>query len=430
MGHKVHVCSMTRLLLFSLFLLVFLRPHPEAFGSLLAVYLFDLAVVCSLVLAMLIAGERRGLPSSAAPWCGMGFMALIFLYVILLLHAEPVLVFEASKIAYYLFFVVAVLYVFISPASNVRWQLNGTLDAMVFLLAAIAVIQLFEVAIVNDLVGSIWGTKKLRGLSSSSPRVFSSFYNANWLGIVAAMLLVTYARRIMLFHRAKAMNWVLAFLCLFLLLVSGARSGLLAMLVGLTLLFGGRLLSRRLRLISFRHIFLSFVVGAFCVALSWSALSDNKRITEVIAFVSTGDLSSIPSAAIRIDQWQQSVYAISNSPLFGLGGVGEALSPHNSFLFMALLFGLVGAVMVMLVFASLIAALSKGFGKGGFAAPLISILLVGSFTAEFFFTTQVMLAFFLILACWYESGFIHRRIDGTSFEVLAFRRYSHQSGTD
>ena len=420
---------MIRWLFFFLFILVFLRPHPDAFGALQAVYIGDFAVIILLVISILIAWDRRGFPSKAVPWIGVGFMALIFLYTILILSGEAALVIEASKFSYYFFLVVIFLYVFITPKSQVTyWWFNAALDVMVILLSIIAVIQLFEITILKELVGSIWGTHKLRGLSSSSPRVFSSFYNANWLGIVAAMLLVTYMRRILLSSRVRAMDWGLALLCLFLLLSSGSRSGLLAMMVGVILLFFFWVLHTRLQLRSIRFILLCILIGVSGVALLWPVLSDNQRIAEVMRFLSTGNIMDIPSAAIRIAQWVQSVNAMSDNLLFGLGKSGETLSPHNSFLFMALLFGVGGAAMVMLVFFSLVIAMSKGFRKGRSVVPLVGILIAGSFTAEFFFTTQVMLAFFLILACWYESGSVNQKVVEIGVDDPPYRQHSQQAG--
>jgi hypothetical protein len=78
--------------------------------------------------------------------------------------------------------------------------------------------------------------------------------------------------------------------------------------------------------------------------------------------------------------------------------------PHNSFLFMVLLFGILGAIPILLTLASAILALNRGMGGGIMhILPLLIVITLSACTGEYLFATQVMLAFFLISACWIEE---------------------------
>jgi hypothetical protein len=413
-----------------IFLLVFLRPHIDAIGPVFAVYFGDLLLAVFVSIFLIGKGDSLRISETSAAFIATSLIGMLFPLILIFFRPEFGTLTEAGKFFYYLIFTLALLSISgVSPEN--RRDLNRALDLMVIPISLVAAIQLLEIPGLVDLIWNLWGTAKLRGLSSGSPRVFSTFYNSNWYGVVMAMLCLTYLRRVTNLKVRLARNAGLFILSFCLLVTSGSRSAFLAFAIGASILWlmnlAWSLAGSRSR--GNRGTLLIVLLGAFLFFALVTLGASYKRVAEIMLFIGSGDISDIRSATERIQSWIWALDTLTGHEIMGIGEIGKQLAPHNSFLFMMLLFGAIGSMGILVALLSFILALgNSSIGRSiTLCAPLLALLAAASLTGEFLFSTQVMLIFLLVAACWFEGAcngitiFHNYRSVGKDSKVIAVR---------
>lgn len=389
--------------LFLVFLLVFLRPHSDLLGSFFAVYGGDLILFGFLVFFAIFLKAKNFNCTYLSESRKISFFILLFSSIVILFHFDIRVVAEYGKFIYYYLFTCLISILFISRGVEFHHKFNEFLDFIFVLIGIIAFSQLFELPIVNSIFGIIWGTDKLRGISTFSPRVYSSFYNSNWFGVVMGMLLLLYIRRLLILNLYKINNFIFCVMAFCLLLMSGSRSAFLATGLCVLPLILQLINQRNKKSNTGAYIFLilSIIIFLSFIPFIWPKLSQNRRVAEVIAFSGNRDISEISSGASRVDSWNRAALVLSENIFLGVGGEAEKLSPHNSFLYLSLLFGSLGAFLLILSFYKNVISIAIELKSRPYDAfPLYMMIFLISFTGEYLVSTQIVLSFMLILICW------------------------------
>lgn len=388
--------------------LVWLRPHPDALPAALAVYVGDVLLFAVVLVAIVANLPRIGARSvSIAPAVLAGVLALYPTVAVVLSGFDP----ERTKgllITAYLFLVSLALLVLVDGVPMfrrlIRWKVQRI---AVWTVLGVALVQLFMGNAVEPAVHALWGSTRLRGLGFAAPRIYGTFYNANWFGIVMAIVLV-HAIWLSLMRRSGWTNYVTIAGATGGLIASGSRSALIAGVLGVA---GCALaLAWKLRVRTVVHtIFAVTVLGGslFVLFAVNDTFAGSSRYTEIIAAVSSGDFTGIGSAQERVEAWRLYASAVADRPFLGPGEVSLQTTAHNSYLSAAALFGVPGggALILLLLFVSAYVAglhTHRRFYRYG---TYMVVFAAGAATAEYWFTTQVYLALVMILLAFAaESG--------------------------
>lgn len=368
---------------YGLFWLNLLRPNPEIAPAIIAVFWLDaifVGVALTFLLLALIDGRRI-----------QRFWVIFSLGMLLLALFPLVLGALEGKITYS----IRLIYVSVLlPIVFGVWFRCGSklpiLYAKALLLSAVPIsaivfFQLMHIYPVTDWVHWLWGTDKLRSLQSTSPRVYGSFYNANWFGVYSVFLAVCawglfYTREIAKLSFALYLILAVAFI-----VVSGSRTAL----IGIAVVVVSALL-----VVSFRRGIRQFIrvtVGLFLVlaAILFGATRFiDERFLRRWRELFTGEVVS--SADSRFETWVISWSRVLENPLVGTGVMG---APHNSYLATLEAFGFIFGGLVLALYVALVGSswlLSKR-QEATIVVPILMAFSVMAATAEFFYTTQLMI---------------------------------------
>ena len=366
-----------------LFWLNLFRPNPEIAPGVIAVFWLDavyVGVALTLLMFALIDGRHIKLG-----W-------VIFSLGMLLLALFP-LVFGA--IEYKITYSIRLIYVtvFLPILFGVWFQAGSkvpTLYAKALLfsaapIGAIVFFQLMHFYPVTDWVHWLWGTDKLRSLQSTSPRVYGSFYNANWFGVYSVFLAVCawglfHIRQIGKLSFALHLLLAVAFI-----VVSGSRTALigLAVVVVSALLVLG--VQRGIR--QFVRVTVGLFLGLVVILFSAGRFLDERFLKRWLELFSG---EGVVSAAGRFATWASSWSRVSENPLGGGGVMGI---PHNSYLATLEAFGLMFGGLVLGFYVALVGSswLLAKRQEATIVVPILMAFSVMAGTAEFFYTTQLMI---------------------------------------
>ena len=311
---------------------------------------------------------------------------------------------EATKLVYYLLFCFS-LFLLGGRRNRAPDGLLNVFTACYVVIVFVAVVQYLAIQPVNQIALSIWGDEKLRSFVSSplNARVFSTFMNANWFGWAAGSFLIFYLQ-FWLLADVKERRWI-AGLCLsafFALVMSGSRSALLALIpaMGVSIFLHWRQFRARKLAVGL----LMFLVAAY-IAVDYIVadllLSRFIDLFEAIASQSGG----VTTASTRIELWQVGLAVVAENPLFGAGSEVGFLA-HNSYITLALYFGIPGAALACLVLGAAMWLSILDAPQKRCAIPLIVLTLFMFMTGEFILSTQVMLTLFLM--CWMVAHYAGR----------------------
>lgn len=383
--------------------LIFLRPHPEGLLPTSAVYIGDIALVGTLALALLIVGVSKSVsvPSYGLDWIVVtaGVLALL-IAIVGAAGFKDDRVGEIVKIGYYS----AVLFTMLilcrrQPAMLSVFQ-DRAMAGVFVLVAIVALTQYYEPVVLVDVVHGIWGTVKLRPEGALEPRIYGTFFNANWFGIILALFIIYFLDGA---FEGGQLGWNigLTLLGLMLLILSGSRSGLGAMVCGLTVLLAGTIgwskhSARRKGVIA-----CGMVVGlSVAIWVGPRVVEYWSRFEELYVYLAGAEVEAPESLSVRVELWSEYLREIARRPLVGPGLTIRGTTPHNSFLAAASGFGVVGGLAALgLVTGQVAMARRIGGVDGGVGVimPYVTVVGVGMLFSEMVFTTQLMLGFFVII---------------------------------
>jgi O-antigen ligase len=384
--------------------LILLRPHPEQVPAAIAVYGSDLLLLAVLAFSFL----RRGsldFPRHVRIEVIGGILLLLVAWIATVpnlyrLHGAPDVV---------RFTVYGLVYLLLAQ-ELFRNRVHGStvrdwLDRIFVLTALIAVLQLLDPPIVGEVVRSVWGSEKLRSLTTGYPRVFASFYNANWFGVyLVFMLSIWLSSPEESFRTPKSGLWKLG-LWVPMLFFSGSRTAVIGTIVVLALALP-RLLSGLLPRLSTRGVIISTILVATLAAGGYQFLDRNDKLVEryVSFWLLLTEGKDDPSVANRLDLWAEGLATVEDRPWVGYGALEGQRTPHNSYIAVALAMGIPVTVLVLvgsgfLLLEALLRSVTSSASFYGAFFLFCSSLGVIAMSGEYFFATQVMLLWVLLLAC-------------------------------
>jgi hypothetical protein len=383
----------TELLVGLMFVLVLLRPHPAAFPPMVSLYVGDLLLSTVVVFfgAVAVLGRSRQLLAIRAD-IFLGWTALAAMMLLLAMRGivDTKLAIEAGKLFYYVFF--CALLNRLTWIHDVSAEVVWRIFVVTFSVGAfVAVIQYFSVAYMYSVVTAIWGDDKLR----SFVRVYGTFYNPNWFGWFAGAAGLVWLQLVIAPGQKSVRGfWVLLLISLMLLVMSGSRSAVIAFVAGaaVAILMQGfaRGVSSLLKI--------GLILGvAFMAAAYWIDIeSVFKRLTAIASLIE-GNIGEVETASTRVETWFLSLDQIIAAPILGAGSQTGILA-HNSYLTLAMYFGIPAATLALLVLACALYILVGSARYRTRVVPLVMQMAVMWMTGEFLLSTQVMLTFFLL--CW------------------------------
>ena len=380
--------------------LIWLRVHPASTSPVLSVYAADAALVVVL-LGALLTNLESALQYRISTWkvCLIASLLVYATTVVVVTGGEHERIVALIKVIYLALTTMAiVIMVEISPSFRrmMDWRVQRVFVGLVFIVVAA---QLFLTGGFQSFVHAAWGTEKLRGLAFSAPRVYGTFYNANWFGITMALVLTHVVWR-GIQNGWHSPDLLMAGLTTGALIATGSRSSALAAGVGvITVVYA--LLERSRGRVILRSIVSAAIVGGTTYALFdlTDVFSRSGRFADFAKMLNTGQIQAVNSAQVRIDIWQMYLEGISASPFLGRGQIGYEVTAHNSYLFAASLFGIIGGacVIAVLIFVATASARSAYTVERMRCASYIFVFVVGGMTAEYWFTTQVYLSLVAIM---------------------------------
>ncbi|QDI90458.1 O-antigen ligase domain-containing protein [Salicibibacter halophilus] len=344
-----------------LFFLIFaiIRPSPtQILGEGTAVRVFDIisfGLGIILFAFIIFRTKKTYLKQMSLPLSLFMLILLVFLAVISTYFSTFDQSYEASlidlaelfKLIYYIviFYFAYIVSRYVSIGKFIKYLLIGG-----FISLAIATLQYFNPANVNNLISYIYTETGLRDISSSNPRVFGTLYNPNWFGVFLGMwtvLLLSYFG-----IQKKNLFSVIILLCGSTgIILSGSRTAIISFILSLLVIYILFVLYNRSVI---QHLtFPLITVGAFYLIYDQLEFN-NIRLQELNLAIQSNDISQVAAAQSRIDLWNIGLEHFINNPLIGIGFANSIeLSPHNSFILLLAQFGVLGGLIFIVFFTSL-----------------------------------------------------------------------------
>lgn len=404
LGRRPGNIRLTNASLILAFALITIRLHPVSLSGIVSTYWADgflaLISLAWLLLSKTMLVERRTLQIAASLLLYFAVNALLF--VALQSPHTVGVVTTFVRMAYYVLITMVFFDLLQRPPRRRATDWIKPLDLFFFVNVVIVLAQLFDPPYFGDIVRSLFGKAKLRSLATGYPRVYGAFSNANWFSVYLVFnglaWVAAYKARVISFRSATFRLFLLGGL----VLVSGSRTGLVGLVVGLT---ASLLLTRSQR--AFRFIVMSAItIGGLLPIFSGNPLMRGtmQRFMDVFA---SGRLASVSSVSGRQTTWAEAWRFIIAKPIFGHGdpSLSGSLIPHNSYLTWLLAYGLIGVIPLAMVALYLWTRVGKrrpideeqGFVKEWFVSFTVAFGVM-SFSADFIITTQVMLLWLFLVA--------------------------------
>jgi hypothetical protein len=397
--------------------LVLLRPHFDFGLPVVGVYFAD-GMILALIFLILIKYKMK-MPRAIAQPMLTGLMYISLLIFPLLIHsfkgsASFDILFIYLKLFYYL-----VLFGLLTTMSlqlmNPYEFYSKMLNISFIIIFFVALLQFLNPPILGNLIKVIYGSAKLRDLYSKYPRVFSTFYNANWFGVYLVFFLGWINSNFLFKKISLKMFLFHAWLVSLLFFLSGSRTALLGgSIVMFIQWFDHRYIRRATK-------FLPIIVVGICSI--FFGFKNNPFLDKTLnRFTSTWnlflqwgfDMSVLDPG--RWYTWSIVFERFKSNPLIG-SGKSVDLIPHNSYLYFLDTFGLMGVSLSLLCAVALLFIHSKEKKKT--VESNISCKWLYSFIvsfgvmclfADFIFTTQVMLL--LVISASVNLTFKYSRATG------------------
>jgi len=395
------------------FCFILFKPTPtNLLGNVLAVKLFDaIAVIMVLAILLFTLSNSSTLQLSYRIFNNKSIIILLIFAVLSLISqfiasiviGQPTVLndfFELYRYIYYLlvFFLSYISGSLISPEIIQKVFLIGGGGVVL-----IATLQYFNPLDVQVALSYIYTEEKLRGLGANNPRVFGSMYNANWFGLFSAIWTSYIFYMLQKSSVSKRILWLTLFsFGLFGIYISGSRTGLILMIVGLIVTISLSLYKS----FKIKNIIISLLVVFGIYGLIPLIREKSSRFNELFIAFSSGRFDEVNSFEGRISTLTNSLEFASINPLTGIGyGNFYSLLPHNSYLLLLIQFGFIGLTVISIYFAYNIFNITQKFMKSSASnenvyliAILTAIILnVGMLSGEYINSIQLMSFYMLIV---------------------------------
>ncbi len=370
-----------------LILMVLIRPHVTFLPDVVSVYLFDVVGISLLLLT----SNRLRIERNAV----IGILCLTvttFLKTIIVGFETDVFL-AGGKIAYY-----AVFYrLFCQLCDRKKYEVyvfDKVLKFCFYYNIVICIIQLIEPPALGSIVHSIYGIDKLRSLWSGYPRVYGTFYNANWFGVYLVFMISYYTMQYC--NQRKPLKYILQVMIVMLLVfVSGSRTAVIGSVIAV---FSVLLINKRVKPVVGSIIVLGVLVSIGIILAPQFPLFSRTfvRFTSYFSILFSEDRSLASITGSRWSEWQASWQLFKDSPFFG-NVIGNVI-PHNSYIALLIRFGIVGLIAMIPLIVSFFRVLRfRGKNFRSWSVGFTIALLVVFFAGEYLFSTQVMLLEILLL---------------------------------
>lgn len=396
-----------------LILLTFIRPHFGFTGGFISTYFGDILILLVLMITMFTHNIRINYRIFKIHYVTLifyfGFMIPTVINLMKTGFDINILV-DYFKIIYYcgIFYLVVQMS---HQEKEIIPHMNKLLNLVYLVNVFIAIVQLLDPPFLGLLVRSIYGSVKLRSLWTGHPRVYGTFYNANWFGVYIMFYfawVVNYASYIK--RNFNSIDFLKIIGLFILLIVSGSRTAMIGLLVILFIYVIDNFHFKKLILISVISIVINMILEKFLIKIELF----NKTILRFQVFILSifteeTNTSEIGSIAGRVSSWNLTLEDFLTSPIFGSGNTTSVIA-HNSYLHFLNAFGIYGIIILaMILFFMLFKNNSnKQIKKNqipffrSWNLTFIPAFLIVSLTAEFFFTTQIMLMIIIVWALQYS----------------------------
>lgn len=309
---------------------------------------------------------------------------------------------DYGKIVYFIL-VFWFLYFLLISIKDYMILISKIINTTFFIIFLVCIIQLFDPPFIGSIIKSMYGTIKLRTIWTEYPRIYGTFFNANWFGVYLVFYL-TWLNSNLKNKKISVSRFILSIILLSMLfIISGSRTAIFGAMVSLFFQFIGRKQIKYIFIYSTIIIVMIITIGYF---LSYTNLLD-KTLNRFILTFNILTQEGLKMSKLNPGRWNSWIYTYNkfvDSPIIGTGYIGDYI-PHNSYLYFLNMFGLVGAattiiILLIIIYISKRQVLNSGqydiitSWKRGF----IPAFLAMSLAAEFLITTQVMLLIVLIYA--------------------------------
>lgn len=368
---------------------VFLRLHPVFVSDVIAVYFFDVVILLLILSTGVLRISNVEIIVSlilfavlAMKWCSMRFDSDSFLSVI--------------KIVYYMVF-----YRFINDKIKKPLkmkQFQKICNSCFWIMFCIAIIQFLQIPGLSTVIYALYGEQKLRSLWSGNPRVYSTFFNANWFAVFIAGFAV-YEISEYFINKKSGMFMLRMLACSVLVIISGSRTGLIAFVIGAAVCIvfhkNGKLIIE-----SIAGIILAVMAVFYFGSKSEFFATTFKRYIYLKQILTTfGHGNHIESLSdSRWLFWKEGWQKFVESPIVG-NGMGN-LIPHNAYLSFLISFGLLGTMTIVpfvLYFIKKYTNKKNGRRIRAFSLALFAMYGVVMMSGDYLYSTQTMLAMITLL---------------------------------
>lgn len=379
------------------------RFHPSFFPEVLAVYWFDLVLIAIVCVWFFYVNEtiNHGIKEVyIAIFILLPFLLIPVLFVDYLV-GYTINLFKILLYILYTFFFLSL----ISRSNITVPNYIKVLDIAFLFVFVIGVIQLLIPPFLGELIHLFFGDEKLRSIWQGYPRIYSTFYNANWFAVYLVFMLTIWLNYYLFYKKKLSWIFIRIFPLFILLFFSGSRSGFI--ICGVVFILS--LLTYKLSVIKLiKYTVLVSIVGVIIIAIMDSIISTmglDRFISRLDVFMLalSGDLTGDHALMGRFESQSRAIEIISEKPLFGYGDRPGNFVPHNSLLTILLSFGLIGSFAIVsfvtLITIRIILIKSKNtsvlYLKRCYLLFTVG-LFIAMMAADFIYTSQVI---FLWIVC-------------------------------
>lgn len=385
-------------LLFS-FILFFsiVRFHPTIFPGVLAVYWYDFVLVIVSFFWLFYVNES--IKNEIKEVYVVSLILLPFLLIpSIFVEYKLLYTINLFKIMIYVLYILLFLSIIRRSKITVPEYIK-ILDIAFVCVFIIAVIQLMTPPIFGEIIHLLFGDNKLRSIWQGYPRIYSTFYNANWFGVYLLFMLTSWLNYYLYYDKSITWLTLRLFPLTILLFFSGSRTafiicGLVFIAIFLTYRFSViKLIKYTLSL----SAILVILIAILNYVIIFMGLDQFMGRFDIFFLALTGDFTGDRSLLGRLSSQARALEFFMERPLFGYGDRPNNLIPHNSILTIVLSFGILGlfgiATFVGLLTARICLIKSKiksvNFYKRCYLFFSIG-LFVAMMAADFIYTSQVI----------------------------------------
>ncbi|MDK2801364.1 MAG: hypothetical protein PWQ70_2983 [Clostridiales bacterium] len=391
-----------------LFILVvsFLKPHPDLLSLWLATFGGDIIILATSFFLVIMLPSFRFRPSFLKIFI-FQIVAVCLLVTALYLSGLFVSYSETLdgltdivRISYYLLFFFIVNQAFSIKLIDLKSVLK--LIDFTFIINVIVVLcQLFDPPILGDFTQIIFGSVKLRSIFSGYPRVYGTYFNANWFGVYLVFLITWWISLTKNAKKNLKRKFSLRILvATILILLSGSRTAGVGLFCAVTFL---SFIQKRIKLFSFILILLILLYLTTLIIFTTNSMLSRTllRFFMLRDAIAQRDLMTIRSFEARTNTWSEAFELLRNRKNAWVVGLGGYSVTDNTFVRIMAVYGIIGIFALVLFFVPAFVIVSKKIRLNVFAECFYAFsfsLLVMMITAEFFFTTQIMSIWILLLS--------------------------------